>query len=238
MSCCIQYIPQTLHCRSHARCPAWLAPDPGYRFYSWHWKDPNNREYHLSHQSVWHEEEGPQAGLKHRSIKSLHLAGIRIWYCCIRYCLPLQTRYDCRWLHGLSPQGVHKCYGIITWVDYRHADSFYGHQHTPKSGSTRQTRFPRSRFGRPYHSPKQQYIPDTHHRQVQGPRCTPTTLLSTSTTLLDVPRYKWELKLASSTESGCSRQDLSVRHLVLPVSPSLAVLFSWVFSVFAILVSV
>jgi hypothetical protein len=52
----------------------------------------------------------------------------------------------------------------------------------------------------------------------------PTTLLRASTTLLDVPRDKCELKLASSTESGCSRQDSSFRHLVLPVSPSLAVL--------------
>jgi hypothetical protein len=52
----------------------------------------------------------------------------------------------------------------------------------------------------------------------------PTTLLRTSITLYDAPRDKCKLKLASSTESGCSQQDSSVRHLALPVSPSLAVL--------------
>ena len=66
----------------------------------------------------------------------------------------------------------------------------------------------------------------------------PTTLLRTLTTLLNVPRNRCKLKLASSTESGCSRQDSSVCHLALPVSPSLAVLCSWVLSVFAILVTV
>jgi hypothetical protein len=41
-----------------------------------------------------------------------------------------------------------------------------------KSGSTRHTWFPWSRFGRPHHSPKQQYLPDTYHKQVQGPQGT------------------------------------------------------------------
>ena len=54
-----------------------------------------------------------------------------------------------------------------------------------------------------------------------------TTLLRTSITLQDKPRDKCKLKLASSTKSGCSRQDSSVRHLALPVSPSLVVLLFW-----------
>jgi hypothetical protein len=52
----------------------------------------------------------------------------------------------------------------------------------------------------------------------------PNNLTQDLDNLLDVPRDKCELKLASSTESGCSRQDSSVRHLALSVSPSLAVL--------------
>jgi hypothetical protein len=140
----------------------------------------------------------------------------------------------CDHMHSISSQSYINPVSLILLRDHlvsrllTHSDLFHRHQHTPKSGSTRQTQFPWSRFGRPYHSPSpftETTIPPRHISQT-GTRTSryPTTLLGTLTTLLNVPRDKCKLKLASSTGSGCSQQDLSVCHLALPVLPSLVVL--------------
>jgi hypothetical protein len=82
-----------------------------------------------------------------------------------------------------------------------------------------------------HHSPKQQNLPDAYHKQGTG---TSRTL----TTLLDVPRDN------ANPNSPPLPNPVALDRIHLFVisffqfSPSLAILFSWVFSVFASLISV